>query len=58
LSSNGGTVGSGDLITPVVEFDLTYVNAVWVGDRQAVLDQPLDVQGNCLADELLGFLVR
>jgi hypothetical protein len=40
------------------EFDLTYVNAVWVGDRQAVLNQPLDVQGDCLADELLGFLVR
>ena len=33
------------------------VNGVGVGDRQAVLSQTLDVQGDRFADELLGFLV-
>jgi len=40
----------------LAQVDLTYVNAMEVGDRQAVLSQPLDVQGDRLADELLGFL--
>ena len=41
----------------LAQFDLTYVNAMGIGDRQAVLSQPLDVQGDRLPDELLGFLV-